>query len=83
MRVLAPPPLRQSLQAEQGYPAAWLQWFADLSHLVSVMSGSGPSSQRPAPPPFIGYQYFDTTLGKPIWAKTASQWVDATGAPVP
>lgn len=29
----------------------------------------------------LGYQYFDTTLNKPIW-KTSSGWVDATGAEV-
>lgn len=27
-----------------------------------------------------GYQYFDTTLGKPIWYKSSDVWVDATGA---
>jgi len=28
----------------------------------------------------VGYRYFDTTLGKPVWLKTApSTWVDATG----
>jgi hypothetical protein len=28
----------------------------------------------------IGFQYFDTTLGKPVWRKTATIWCDATGA---
>lgn len=30
----------------------------------------------------IGTMYFDTTLGKPIWNKDNSQWVDSTGATV-
>lgn len=30
----------------------------------------------------IGTMYFDTTLGKPIFNKNNSQWVDATGATV-
>jgi hypothetical protein len=29
----------------------------------------------------VGQRYFDTTLGKPVWLKTApSTWADATGA---
>ena len=31
----------------------------------------------------VGQQYFDTTLGIPIWLKTApSTWVDSVGATV-
>ena len=30
---------------------------------------------------FVGYQYFDTTLSKPIWWN-GTAWVDATGATV-
>lgn len=30
----------------------------------------------------IGTMYFDTTLGKPIFNKNNSQWIDATGATV-
>lgn len=29
-----------------------------------------------------GYQYFDTTINKPIWWSNAKQWVDASGNPV-
>lgn len=35
---------------------------------------------------FVGYEFFDTTLGKPIWASAINgntvTWVDATGATV-
>lgn len=62
--------------------ASWVQWFSDLFNVVEVLSMVGTTVQRPNPPPFIGCQYFDETLGKPIWAKTASVWVDATGASV-
>jgi hypothetical protein len=50
----------------------------------------GTTSDRPAIPT-IGMMFFDTTLGKPIWAKTVTSngdgtytatWVDATGATV-
>lgn len=46
----------------------------------------GISSLRPTKGVIVGHIYFDTTLGKPIWAKAVSgttvTWVDATGATV-
>lgn len=45
-----------------------------------VGQGVGNTSERPATA-VTGTQYFDTTLGKPIW-RTAGQWVDAAGAAV-
>lgn len=39
---------------------------------------SGTKAARPANPS-MGWMYFDTTLGKPIWWSGA-KWVDATGA---
>lgn len=42
----------------------------------------GTTTQRPTlVADDAGYQYFDTTLGKPIWWK-GTAWVDATGADV-
>lgn len=42
---------------------------------------SGASLSRPTEHINIGFQYFDTTLGKPIYW-TGSKWVDATGVEV-
>jgi hypothetical protein len=41
---------------------------------------SGTSASRPVVTT-VGYQYFDATLGKPIWWK-GSNWVDAAGVTV-
>ena len=41
----------------------------------------GTISNRPINDVSIGFQYFDTTLNKPIWW-TGSHWVDATGTQV-
>lgn len=46
----------------------------------SFDNADGTTAQRP-PAVSIGFMYFDTTLGKPIWWKGAV-WVDATGATV-
>jgi hypothetical protein len=48
---------------------------------------SGTTAQRPTGRAiYVGYRYFDTTLGKPVFAKTISgdtvTWVDATGTTV-
>lgn len=46
----------------------------------SSSSLSGNSSNRPTNE-YAGFQYFDTTLKKPIWW-TGEKWVDATGADI-
>ena len=43
---------------------------------------SGTTEERPVTNIYVGLQYFDTTLGKPIWIKWADgsgTWVDADG----
>lgn len=44
----------------------------------------GATASRPTKAPYVGWQYFDTTLGKPIFVKTLSPvaWVDAVGVDV-
>lgn len=42
---------------------------------------SGTSSERPHPC-VVGFQFFDTTLNKPIWNIGSKAWVDSTGATV-
>lgn len=50
-----------------------------------VLSGtwfdSGITSNRPTNV-LVGFQYFDSTLSKPIYYKGNNEWVDATGATV-
>lgn len=42
---------------------------------------SGTTQQRPSNTIHIGFQYFDTTLNKPIWW-TGIKWVDSAGSDV-
>lgn len=58
------------------------QMFAkEFTHeLVESYSVKGISENRPANRE-VGFQYFDTTLSKPIWW-TGSKWVDSTGTEV-
>lgn len=69
----------------------WKSWFQGVTFTVNAMQLSGTTAQRPtgastagsSPVLWVGRVYFDTTLGKPVWVKTASPlvWVDATGTP--
>lgn len=49
-------------------------------NFTAVTLQKGTTAQRPNPS-FAGQQYFDTTLGKPIWWNGTS-WVDNAGATV-
>lgn len=65
----------------------WMLFFGMIAELLWGATRSGPSSQRPSSTVRLrwpGMQYFDTTLGKPIWLKSIGPdaWVDANGAPV-
>lgn len=54
----------------------------DYSDLLNKPMDSGDTLSRPTlTSSNIGYLYFDTTLGKPIWFD-GTNWVDATGTTV-
>ena len=67
---------RQALNSDLLDPEGELQ-----TSLKSTYQAKGTTAQRPTSPP-VGMSYFDTTLGRPIWRKDATSWVDATGTPV-
>ena len=58
----------------------------DIIQLQTDVLAIAPLSDTTANRPIdfiVGQQYFDTTLGKPIWLKTSpSVWVDSTGLAV-
>lgn len=57
----------------------WARWFAGLVNAFNNLTATGTTAQRPSPAPFIGFMYFDTTINKPIWAKTLTQYVYSDG----
>lgn len=62
----------------------WAQWLSRVHEIVMSVQQSGTTSERPTKVLWIGRRYFDTTLGKPVYFKSARPdvWVDASGAPV-
>jgi hypothetical protein len=61
----------------------WASWFQQLFNVVTTIDQAGTTANRPVVNLFVGQQYFDTTLGKPIFLKShaggVSVWVLADG----
>lgn len=76
------PPLTQELSTPGAIPRAWAVWFTNL--WVQTNSISGPTADRPTKDLFVGKQYYDTTLNKPIWLRSVrpTVWKDAAGVTV-
>lgn len=66
----------------------WQAFMASVQTWLGPVGLSGSTTNRPKDSSraqlYIGQQYFDTTLHKPIWVKSKGPtvWVDATGTPV-
>lgn len=58
---------------------SFMTWLQQVSYLLTGLSESGTTADRPTKGLWVGRPYFDTTLGQPIWYD-GTGWVDATGA---
>lgn len=72
---ITPEPLATAYSVLSGHLT---KLYQQLSKPPRSFQQQGLTASRPTGIP-IGYQYFDTTLGKPIW-HNGSEWVDSTGA---
>ncbi len=59
----------------------WVPFFSDVGKMLTALTSSGTTADRPTVFLFVGRTYFDTTLGKPIWYN-GTGWIDAAGTPV-
>lgn len=57
---------------------SWLSFFNSVYVILSALTQSGTTEQRPTKLLWIGRMYFDTTLGLPIWYSEPG-WVKADG----
>jgi hypothetical protein len=57
-----------------------IAWFYRLVSVINTLTATGTTAERPNPAPFVGFMYFDTTLNRPIWAKTLTTYVFADGS---
>jgi len=71
--------------------SSWRAWFASIQTWLGPQGQSGTTGNRPTSNLYTGLQYFDTTLGYPVFVKTVGTnapgnvtavWVNASGTPV-
>lgn len=76
---------QSAITSEDRLTSQWQQYLSRLDESMQSVRGTGPTARRPLRP-FVGQQYFDASLGKPVWAKSVSSagalWVDANGVTV-
>jgi hypothetical protein len=72
---------------------SWQAWFGQVTRVVSALSQSGTTADRPADTAtakaglYVGRMYYDTDLHQPIWYDpdtgipdpAPNKWRDATG----
>jgi hypothetical protein len=89
--ITAPPKnvIQENDAGRYGFTVAFITWLTSLQKSNNMHTGYGTTAQRPTlarnPSLEIGAQFFDTTLGKPVFIKTLGSpitWVDGTGATV-
>lgn len=66
----------------------WQAFMSSIHDWAGPLGGHGTTANRPVSTAqnflYVGYMFFDDTLGKPIFVKSLGPtvWVDATGAVV-
>ncbi|PHP27992.1 hypothetical protein [Limimaricola cinnabarinus] len=60
---------------------SYVEFYTSMRATDSEVAYNGTTAQRPTERRYPGLQYFDTTIGKPIWWN-GSAWVDHAGAAV-
>ena len=78
------PPNQSPVQVENVLQLRWQEYFTNVYNAIQALQQSGTTAQRPTRGLWIGRQYFDTTLGYPIYLRSAnpSVWVSGSGAVV-
>lgn len=62
----------------------WEAWFSRVHNIVVTAQQSGPTADRPTTNLWIGRQYYDQTLNKPVYVSSVrpTVWRDAASAVV-
>ena len=72
--------------SDKGFSVAkgWAAFFSLSAKVLTALTQSGTTANRPTVFLWVGRPYFDTTLGKPIWydANGTTGWCDSSGTAV-
>lgn len=88
MSITSVPSTKVISDKEGRLTSLWESFFSSINYWLAPIGASGITANRPADSSrtqlYIGQNYFDSTLGKPIWVKSRNPtvWCDATGASV-
>lgn len=72
-------PTTEPFMRDRQNSSIWERWFTFLVHAVNTLAVAGTTAQRPNPAPYVGFVFFDTTVSRPVWAKTLTQYVYSDG----
>jgi hypothetical protein len=66
------------------FSQSWTSFFEQIFNILSAMTQSGTTAQRPTSFLWIGRSYFDTTKGYPVYVKSVGPvvWVNGAGTVV-
>lgn len=59
----------------------WAEWLSSAFTILTNVTQSGTTAQRPVTMLYVGRTYFDTTINRPIWY-TGTNWIRADGVVV-
>lgn len=82
------PPLQQEFLRTKFITNGWASFFSSLYRCAvnskSYFEASGTTANRPTTDLWVGRQYFDTTLGYPVFVKSIGPdvWVNGAGTTV-
>jgi hypothetical protein len=77
-------PLGLLVDADGNVMPVWDQWFNRIQQIASTGQQSGTTADRPTSVLWIGRQFYDTTLGYPVFVHSVrpTVWHNAAGAVV-
>ena len=78
MPIITPPPLQEPFDRDGVASTPWKQWTQSVYTVANTVEQSGTTANRPAQK-FIGQQFYDTTLGEPIFSDGTS-WNTISGS---
>ena len=78
MALIAQPPNSALVTPDGMASPGWSPFFSAVFRLLTAMTQSGTTAQRPTTFLWVGRFYYDTTLAMPIWYKGPG-WIKADG----
>ena len=69
---------------DQLFSALWTTYFKQAHPITNSVTDSGITANRPTTDLWIGRQYYDTTLNKPVYLNSVGPnvWKDSAGTTV-